>query len=130
GASGMGYLVDVGYAPDVHSGAVADLRELSDIATFFHERADAHDGGCVGDLWGAGRAARLLLDLVFPNAASATRRWRRRIDRSAHVARVANQLARVYLFCVSGVLVALPVGEAAARSGRSAECRGPLGSGE
>ncbi len=61
------------------------------------------------------RSLRLFLDLVLPHAASAACHGRRRIDRSAHAARAAAQLAGFFLLRVSGVLVALSPGETAAR---------------
>ena len=83
---------------------------------FSVQRPDAVAGRGPGHSRRALRALRLLLHLVFPHAASAARHGRRRLHRSAHDARPAAQLAGVLLFRISGLLVAFPPGEVAARS--------------
>src|SRR6202030_4281407 len=73
-----------------------------------------------GGFRGAGCAPGLFFDLVFPHAASAAGDRRRWVDGSAHVAGAVDQLDGISLFCISGVLVAIPPGSAAPRDRRSA----------
>ncbi len=80
GATGLGHLVDMGYAPDFDLGSLVDLRQLSFLAEVLVWRPDACSRGCACRSRGALRALRLLFHLVFPHAASATGDGRRRID--------------------------------------------------
>ena len=94
--------MDLGSAPDLDVGAVADLRQLSDAAPIFHQRADSRVRGGVGDVRRAGRAAGLFFHLVFPHAASAAGDRRRRFHRSPHAACTADQLAG--FLCFAGLV--------------------------
>ena len=118
GASGVGNMVDLGYAPHPHACAVADLRELSGAATVFQQRPDALVGGGFSRLWRARRSPGLFFHLVFPHAASAAGDWRRRFHRSPHAACAADQLAGLLLLCRAGMLVSLSPGSDAQRHGR------------
>ena len=99
GASGVGNLVDLGCAPDFNPGALADLHQLPDAAPLFDQRPDAGAGRCSGNFRRARCPAGLLLHLDIPHPASSARDRRRRFDRSPHVARVADQLAGIPVFC-------------------------------
>src|SRR5882762_1843603 len=85
-AASVGYLVDLGRAPDVNFGARPDLRELSDSAALRHGRPDADPGCGAGCVRLRGRSFRLSLDLVFPHPASAAGDWGRWLAASRDVA--------------------------------------------
>jgi hypothetical protein len=110
GATCVGDLVDVGRAAHFYSRVVADLRELSDAASIFRKRTNTCYGRGACDLRCTGRSTGLFLDLVFPDAAPATRHRWRRLAGPSHVDRAPLQLAGLFVFRVYGLLVALPSG--------------------
>src|SRR5689334_8531047 len=98
-------------------GVVADLRVVPDAAALLVERSDPAHRRRAGRAGRAGCAAGLLFHLVLSYAASLAGNWRRRFARSPHGPRAADQLGRVQRLRVFSVLVALPIGSAAAGGG-------------
>src|SRR5215469_6148833 len=128
GATGLGHLVDLGPAPYFDPGAVADLCELFDPATVFHQQSDSAAGGRSRHLWRIGCPPGLFLHLVFPHPASLAGDRRRGIARSPHGPRAASQLGRIPLAGVAGLFYPLSPRSRPARSrrgrGRGVAARG------
>jgi len=99
--------VDVGPAAYLDSRALADLRQLSRVATILYQQPDRGTRSRAGRLRRARRPTGLFLDLVFPHTTSIAGYWQRRITRSAYGASAPDQLGSISVSSLAYVVDAI-----------------------
>jgi len=102
-----GYLVDVGPATYIDACSLADLRQLSGVATILYRQPDRGTGSRARRLRRARRPTGLFLDLVFPHTTSIAGNRKRRITRSAYGASAPHKLGSVFVFSMAYVVDAI-----------------------